>query len=100
MDEITVSEIRERFKSDEFAISESRLTCPNGADYYVFCGFMLDILAEDDTWEKHTSAEEPGDLCWSEVTGLHAYDDLDKIDELTKRVQCLDTFNIKLGVNV
>jgi hypothetical protein len=45
------------------------------------------LVRNDDTWDKHKSAERPGELCWSEVTGLHAYDDLIKIGELEEKLE-------------
>jgi hypothetical protein len=47
----------------------------------------------DVTWEKHKSAEEPGELCWSEVDGIHAYDDLIKIGKLEEEIKGLIHLN-------
>jgi hypothetical protein len=46
----------------------------------------INQLLEDTTWEKHMSAEEPGELYWNEVTGIGSMHDQYKIAELEAKL--------------
>jgi len=54
----------------------------NASDAMKFLENRIKELEAENANQKHNTAEEPGDLCFNEVTGLHAESDLYRIEEL------------------
>jgi len=64
-------------------------------------------LPKDNTWEKHMSAEKPGELYWNEVTGIGNVSDHYRIVELEEelafanaRIDYLEEYEDKMGIEL
>lgn len=82
--------------SASFCNNKTQRTVQVTGDYISFFSGL-----GDDTWKKHKSAEEPGDLYWNEVTGIGSMQDQYRISELEDRIFELEAtvlgFNTMLG---
>ena len=73
----------------EIPLDTTRLdpSCPSCGARYNAEQRIKELKAHIIATDKHQTAEEPGDLCFNEVTGLHAEADLYRITELEARIE-------------